>query len=162
MRVDWKNRAYEKYNCQPQETFSCQTWNVWCICSSLSMSAPLKRYGQSIMQQLFSPGRAFLQHLSSRPQRVCRGCIFGGVGCDRLLPGYHPSDGRKDTGQKAMLGFASSHSVLMWNNYFLRKSSRDCNLKGFFLPSASPCTAEWHVAFKNIFSLQNHLGWAVW
>lgn len=33
---DWKNRAYAKHNCLPQETFGCQKWNVWCICSSLS------------------------------------------------------------------------------------------------------------------------------
>lgn len=42
--ADCKNRAYEKHSCLPQETFSCQKLNVWCICSSLSMSAPLKRH----------------------------------------------------------------------------------------------------------------------
>lgn len=129
---DWKNRAYEKYNCLPQEIFSCQKWNIWCIYSSLSTSAPLKRH-QSFMWAEHDAA-AFLPLLCSLPPSfistpnshpcVCRGSAvtaqlhlplvgWGVTGCCLLLPVYRPSNAKKDTEQKAVLGFSSSSSVLV-------------------------------------------------
>lgn len=85
--ADWKNRANEKYNCLPQETFSCQKWNVWCICSSLRMSAPLKRH-QSFMRAehdaaAFPPLLCFSPpfFISTPGTPVCTGVLLSQPNC---------------------------------------------------------------------------------
>jgi len=115
------------------------------------MSAPLKRHQSFMVAE--HDAAAFLPLLcSSLPSFIPApngpSCVCGGsavtaqlrpplLGRDRLLPPNRPSNAKKDPEQKTMLGLSSSSSVFAERNYLVLKSSGDCKLNGFFLPSTS-------------------------
>lgn len=102
-----KNRGYEKYNCLPQETFSCQELNVCCLCSSSSTSAPLKRLW--CCEASFPPFSTTPKQPLLCVQGFCchspAASSFGGAGCDRLLPPVcHPSKCEERQGTQSNAG----------------------------------------------------------